>query len=447
MAPSPPPAISTLRLEREEHHQTKHDAAFSRWRVLIGPSDWSDHASGKQGAERYRVQNLPSVSGPGLYEIGVTVWRTGSGRDVAKMEASDIVVVYLGEADNVKARLQRHGRGGSHLGSGGNWGVGSSGDGVGSGLFKEVFERGFPIVYRWAPMNSKMDAKRTEAQLLAKFDYAWNKVENGSRRPNDILQKIDKISSQTFQVPRIFKRLQAISHKQVGITIKPSQPPTNAENNPNGITHIESHNLVAQVFKIGRSRPKLVFNRPSIVEDTALTYDKCCDESIRNNYPVDGEKRCYKHEDKRSNKSSSSPQTASSLTSGSSGAAHDPDCFAEEKFPVRITDPPRPCSKDLPSICGFILLDGSPCMEQPSRGRKRCKEHKGRRVAQSVIPSRYLRDDTVESLVYSSSSSSSFYDQFCGMILSDGSCCKQQAVKGRKRCKEHKGMRVKGLAS
>lgn len=130
------------RLKRENFQRTKHDKSFSKWKILIGPSDWEDYKASKEGAERYRVANLPSVCGPGLYEIGVAVCATGSGRDVDKLGSGSesIVVVYLGQADNVKSRLQHYGRSGSHLVNG-------------FGLFKDVFSRGFPIVYRWAPVS------------------------------------------------------------------------------------------------------------------------------------------------------------------------------------------------------------------------------------------------------------------------------------------------------
>ncbi|GAB2292473.1 hypothetical protein Dimus_026711 [Dionaea muscipula] len=447
--PPPPPAVSsgdTLKLKREDCHRTKHDSAFSKWQILTGPSDWSDYLSGKQGAERYRVQNLPSRSGPGLYEIGIAVWPTGSGREVGKLDPHDIVVVYLGEADNVRSRLQCHGRGDSHLenGCGGgdfsNMGIRSgSANHVGSGLFRDIFSRGYPIVYRWAPMNSKIDAKRSEAQLLGKFDYAWNKVENGSRRPSDVLQKIDKIASQTFRVPRFFKRLQSLREKQLGIPIKPSQTLPLEEGNASDNTEEKSYSLLAQVFKFGRSRPRPVFNKPSILEERTLTYS------------------C----------GAADPSDGSICNSSGSGIHHQPHCSsAEDKCRLKITDA-HPYNKDKsPITCGVLLLDGSPCMEKPLCGRKRCEDHKGRRITQStIIPCRYMISDDTSSHDYDSStmepagaaseirSSSSVVavispdSCYCGVILSDGSYCKHRPVKGRKRCEGHKGMRVHGLVS
>ena len=115
--------------------------------VLIGPWDWENHSAGKEGAERYRVANLPVVSGPGLYEIGVAVWRTDSGRDVAKLEPDRIVVVYLGQAENVRSRLQHYGRSGSHL---------VHCHDQRTALFNDIFSRGYPIVYRWALVSTSI---------------------------------------------------------------------------------------------------------------------------------------------------------------------------------------------------------------------------------------------------------------------------------------------------
>lgn len=123
--------------------------------ILVASSDWEDYSLGKEGAERYRIHNLPKVSGPGLYELGITVSSSGLGREIAKLDADCIVVVYLGEADNVRTRLQHYGRSGSHLGNG----YLSVEDckvvplEKGPSLFQEMFSRGYSIVYRWAPVS------------------------------------------------------------------------------------------------------------------------------------------------------------------------------------------------------------------------------------------------------------------------------------------------------
>ncbi|XP_024367281.1 uncharacterized protein [Physcomitrium patens] len=106
------------RLKREEYTHVKHDKSFSDWKVLVGSSDWKDHASGKI-PDRYRVSNLPgSNSGPGVYEIGVTppAWLPSQrSNHSGSLKPQDVVVVYLGCADNVNYHLHRYGQTGAHL--------------------------------------------------------------------------------------------------------------------------------------------------------------------------------------------------------------------------------------------------------------------------------------------------------------------------------------------
>lgn len=128
------------------------------FQILIGPSDWEDYFQGKEGSAKYRIHNLPKKSGPGVYELGIAVSRSGLGRKVYKLDPDRIVVVYLGQADNVRTRLQQYGRTGAHLGN-----SCSSYDPddcnpisfqKGLGLFEEIFSQGLPIIYRWAPVST-----------------------------------------------------------------------------------------------------------------------------------------------------------------------------------------------------------------------------------------------------------------------------------------------------
>ena len=88
--------------------------------VLVGPSDWKEHASGKEGAERFCVRNLPINSYPGVYELGVISpsWLPvpqGGNHSSGIFQPQDVVAVYVGHADNLRRRLQRYGQAGSHL--------------------------------------------------------------------------------------------------------------------------------------------------------------------------------------------------------------------------------------------------------------------------------------------------------------------------------------------
>lgn len=110
------------------------------FQILIGPSDWEDYSKGKEGCSRYRIHNLPQKSGPGVYELAIAVWTGGLGRDIYRLAPHRILVVYIGQADNVRARLQHYGRTGAHLGN--------------ASLFHHIFSQGYPILYRWAPVST-----------------------------------------------------------------------------------------------------------------------------------------------------------------------------------------------------------------------------------------------------------------------------------------------------
>ncbi|KAL9242061.1 hypothetical protein vseg_016101 [Gypsophila vaccaria] len=409
---TPPPKTTTTtttilitRLKREEFRRTKHDTAFSKWRVLIGPTDWANHEAQLDGAERYRVSNLPELNGPGVYEIGVALCSSISGRNV---EAERVVVVYLGQADNVRSRLQEYGRCGSHL-------VYSGGGGI--DLFRQVFDRGLAVVYRWARMKSKSEAERTELQLLERFDYAWNKLGNGSRRPDDILKKIDMISSKPFNTPTIWKMLQALRDQKVGIPIKVEK--RSLDDKPSHYTYDGANfGLLGRVFKLSRSRPCAVSPDPGkIAKDfnqTAICGVTSSDGKICIKSPVEGRKRCTEHKGMK--------LTRKAMTKD-----------------LRVNDSDREnCSANVTNsiICGVTQHDGSHCERPPLPGRKRCTEHKGMRVNQAMS-----KVSNPKSLITVSLPNSGLVD-ICGVHLDDGNYCARMPVKGRKRCEEHKGMRV-----
>ena len=92
-----------------------------------------------------------------MYELGIAASRTGLGREIGKLDPDRIVVVYLGQADNVRTRLQHYGRSGSHLGNSSSTGPPADckavGQQKGPGLFEEILARGYPIVFRWANVS------------------------------------------------------------------------------------------------------------------------------------------------------------------------------------------------------------------------------------------------------------------------------------------------------
>lgn len=121
----------------------------------MGPSDWEDHSLGKEGAERYRVHNLPNCSScSGLYELGIAVPHSSSSRETSKLDPDCIIPVYLGQAENVRTRLQRYGREGAHLENGKPTSELNYSTQQGLGLFTDIFARCYSVVYRWAPVST-----------------------------------------------------------------------------------------------------------------------------------------------------------------------------------------------------------------------------------------------------------------------------------------------------
>ncbi|XWS72157.1 hypothetical protein CRYUN_Cryun02cG0016200 [Craigia yunnanensis] len=423
------------RLKREDHNV---DSQFCKWKVLIGTDDWEDYSVGKEGVARYRVENLPRSSSSGIYELAI--YRTGSSsRDnPSKLDPDKILVVYLGEADNVRTRLQQHGRTGTHLGRN----------------FEDMFSRGYSIVYRWVPMENKADAQRTEAQLLKYFDYAWNKGSNGARRHDDILEILDKRASNRT-TPAIFSRKHLpFLQKQIGIKIKASKL-LSQDNEFSKYADGESYNFLRQVSKFSRSQPRLVLDHGGSNENDTITCGVVLgDASICRRPPVEGRKRCAEHKGKKTK--------GSSMTLSTSEKQRDPpyvvfDSYANEasgfdKKSSKIFLPGkvetgvalrRPVfSEGYDTICGVELGDGYFCTKQPVGGRIRCEDHKGMRVTSplSGLDVKSTSDvfDTdsrfnSHNRNYGNSSSST---SICGATKCNGSSS-QRTVKVDGRCWQH----------
>lgn len=45
------------------------------------------------------------------------------------------------------------------------------------------------VLIRFLQMESKEEAEEMEEELLRKYNYAWNKKNNGDRRPQDIRER------------------------------------------------------------------------------------------------------------------------------------------------------------------------------------------------------------------------------------------------------------------
>ncbi|KAI8553563.1 hypothetical protein RHMOL_Rhmol05G0025400 [Rhododendron molle] len=437
--------VVSSRLKREDCKRTKHDSVFSDWKILVGPSDWEDHSLGKEGAERYRVHNLPNCSScSGLYELGIAVPHSSSSRETSKLDPDCIIPVYLGQAENVRTRLQRYGREGAHLENGKQTNELNSSTQQGLGLFSDIFARSYSVVYRWAPMKNKSNAEKTEAQLLDTFDYAWNKGSNGVRRPNDILQKLDRSTSPSTRFPSIVRKLLTFQEKKKGIKIEACKPLI-LEKGSNTYCNEENKDLLSRILKIGRSRPKLVPVKYGIEEDHATICGVALGHgSICRRIPVEGRKRCAEHKGMKVNALTSkliidekSPiDDESTVDFGVDATSF---CYDKVK-PQPVTDS-FPVGNNSFLICGITSDDGTLCRKPPVQGRKRCEEHKGRKIKRPHKP------HTTCSPVFSESAAMNETDTICGVDLKNGTVCRRQPLVGSKRCEEHKGMRVTGSKS
>ncbi|XP_050376351.1 protein EFFECTOR OF TRANSCRIPTION 2-like [Argentina anserina] len=432
------------RLKREDCKRTKHDPHFSNWKVLVGPCDWEDYAAGKEGAERYRVHNMPKDESPGLYELGVAVWRgRGTGSD-------KVVPVYLGQADSVRTRLQQYGRTGAHLGK--CCAVGNTSERLrkGPGLFEEMLARGYPIVYRWAPMETKSKALETESQLLNTFDYAWNTSINGARRPDDVLQRLKKVSSKPMRFTNIVQRLLPFRQKQVGITIN-SRKLVSSEENFSDYADRDRRSLIPHVFKFGRLQPRLVLDGSGFTQENTIICGVAIDDgSICRKEPVQGRKRCAEHKGMRITGSITVKISHSNIDSSSSVISN-----------REIVSDESGITQENTIICGVVIGDDSVCRTPPVQGRKRCAAHKGMRIKRSITVG--ISDNNVDSKrsvisnkkLESHDASNMKYETvelppvcvsqsptICGFILPGGSHCRIESRQGRKRCDDHKGRRI-----
>ena len=116
--------------------------------------------------------------GPGVYELALCsteFTKTNGTRSSAQFKKDTLVVVYVGQAENLYSRLQEYGRTGSHLetGGGGDYKCGKSWKPCGNTnsseknlngfscqqvacdcprLFTKAFTHGYPIAFRWTPV-------------------------------------------------------------------------------------------------------------------------------------------------------------------------------------------------------------------------------------------------------------------------------------------------------
>ncbi|KAK1562994.1 hypothetical protein Q3G72_020499 [Acer saccharum] len=336
------------RIDRENCSRTKHDPCFSKWQVLVGPSDWEDHSLGKEGVARYRVHNLPTVPVPDFMSLC-------------------------------------YGRSGAHLNNPNHCGLKSE-----PGHFEDIFSRGYPIVYRWAPMKSKADALKVETQLLDRFDYAWNKGSNVRHHHDDVLRKLDKVPSRNIQFPRFIRKIIRFSQKPMGIEIKETKQ-LSLEQKFSNYADEKSNNFFPQGFKFSKSQPKLVLDRQG-AEDRTLNYNK-------KNSP-----EMYK-----AGRVVSSERSDEKVNTPVYGEDSNSSTFDDRKYGS--------------SVCGARTLGGSYCT-RPVKGNTSCWQH-------SVQIS-----DSRDSTISSSNVSEYGGASLCGASTQNGSYC-SRLVKGGGSCWQH----------
>ncbi|XP_072982353.1 protein EFFECTOR OF TRANSCRIPTION 2-like [Typha latifolia] len=455
------------RLKREDCPRTKHDSIFSAWKILVGPSDWEDHATGKEGVQRYRVHNLPANSScPGIYELGVTLTFADECRKTRKHDLDDIVVVYIGQADNVKSRLQHYGRTGSHLDCGSSFVFSSENKNTcfkaGFGLFREIFAKGYSLAFRWAPMSDKKEAVKAEAQLLGVFDYAWNRLQNGYCRREEIILRLDNAvtSRKTSLLGKLHRWKHITFGGKVGIKIS-----GNGSHSTSGSSN-GMQNFLPRVRKLVNYRPQLVqvgnkhngdhdmcgiptdslsvcknrsvrgdhrdekitLNDSTIHEATAKESSAACGVTLEDGssclaIPVQGRKRCELHKGRRKVKPKPKVLSDSKPFNGMENSSIRSQCQVMEK-----TEEMHGFDNTL-NICGVETTYGI-CRRRPVAERKRCEEHKGMRTTGS----RFTQG--------SGSPRAAVSPSICGAATLDGSLCMNAAVTGRKRCAQHKGRRA-----
>lgn len=108
-------------------------ARWTSWRKIADRSSW--------------YSDSLDWDGPACYELAIAGPRRG-----------DLKIVYVGETSNEKKRVIAYASHGSHL----------------SEIIHYHMTRGWHLYYRARAAISKMEAVRTQDNLLLRWDYDWN---------------------------------------------------------------------------------------------------------------------------------------------------------------------------------------------------------------------------------------------------------------------------------
>lgn len=416
------------RFKRETHPlPAAQDRLFSDWKVLVGPTDWQNHAAGVEGAERYRLHNLPCYFGPGVYELGLcqlAEWSSHGTRSARQPSKYNTVIVYVGKAENVRMRLQHYGRCGSHLEGGTDLpcattsGQTQQAETLNSSftenkpdpaqaisdsfnafptkentccpsLFTDAFSRGYSIVYRWTAVKSKGSAQALETGLLKLFDYAWNRGNNGERRPSDAFVKMHEHESMHYTC-------KGLKSQKCGKVFK--WP----------IAQIVTGNFGTRGLQGKRSSITVLKNK------LKKLYKKPINTSTSDNVS--------------------------------------PFYMELEALPWKeqLKEEHAPSTSRKNKLCGMVDNQGLICTNAPNQGRKRCGVHKGMRLS-SVRPATTVVKGDITALIHTSGSGLKEVMKdpelliHCGYLLENGLRCMVVPERGRKRCTLHKGKRIQSV--
>ena len=155
------------RSTRETQSDVWGEQQWSDWQLAITPMDTVDAAGSKRKPHHPGVRRDVDVpTEKGVYEWAI---RSPGGRKK--------VVVYAGRAKGEQCNLNRRTKqymwDGSHH----------------PGSINDALKRGFDVFVRFRPCRSAEQAVDLEARLLRKFDYAWNKMDNGNATRDPVMPR------------------------------------------------------------------------------------------------------------------------------------------------------------------------------------------------------------------------------------------------------------------
>jgi hypothetical protein len=231
-----------------------------------------------------------------------------------------------------------------------------------------------------------------EAGLLKCFDYAWNRGSNGDRRPNDAFLKLQQ-KTEKLKMKSVIK---ALSRK----LWKPNK-------SSKGMLGDEENQRCKEL-------DTLPWKKCHAMKETV----SCTLESLKSESP------------------SKIEATGSATYRTSNGA----------KIVIAALSYESPQKG---GICGVTDGNGMICKEAPLNGRKRCALHKGMRIQSNpsalLVPWKqgiHEEDSHFKPMVSEDCIQSQNQFIICGVLDVNGLVCNKAPENGRKRCNDHRGMRL-----